>query len=365
MKIGVPKELKNQEYRVGLTPDAVKQYCDAGHTVLVECGAGLGSGFTDAEYRQAGAQLHSQQTIWDEAELVVKIKEPLVSEYQFFRPGLIIYTYLHLAANLELTKQLLTHKVTAIAYETVQLADGSLPLLAPMSEVAGRMAVQVGAHFLEAPTGGRGVLLSGIPGVSKGEVVIIGGGVVGMNAAIVAVGLGAKVSLFDVSAPRLREIDAYFGGRIQTCFSSPTAIAQALRTCDLLIGAVLIPGASAPKVVSRAMIALMPKGSVVVDVAIDQGGCIETITQATTHEQPTFEVDGVIHYAVANIPGAVPRTSTIGLVNVTTPYGLALATLGVEAALARYPQLQLGLMTHQGVLYSQPVVQAHQLKSNG
>lgn len=361
MIIGVPKEQKTQEYRVGLTPDAVAMYHQAGHQIYVQTQAGVGSGFSDTDYLNSGAIIAECEEIWTKADMIIKVKEPLVSEYHWLRPGLIIYTYFHLAANRELTEQLLAKGVTSVAYETVQLIDGSLPLLTPMSEVAGRMAVQIGAQYLEKHHGGRGVLLGGIPGVKSGHVVIIGAGIVGINAATIALGMGAHVTIFDIDAKKLRQIDAQFSGRVATRISSPLALQSELQTCDLLIGAVLIPGASAPKIVTQAMVAMMPKGAVIVDVAIDQGGCIETITHATTHEQPTYEFAGVIHYAVANIPGAVPRTSTQGLVNVTTPYGLAIATLGLQAACEKYPEITLGINTYQGQLTYEPVASAHQL----
>lgn len=361
MIIGVPKERKNQEYRVGLTPDAVHEYVLAHHRVYIETGAGVGSGFSDEAYRAVGAEVVSQSEVWSQAELIMKVKEPIASEYQFLRPGLVIFTYFHLAANRELTEVLLAKKVTAVAYETVQLPDHSLPLLTPMSEVAGRMAVQIGAQFLERQYGGRGVLLSGVPGVSKARVVIIGGGVVGTNAATVALGMGAEVTIFDRNLQRLRAIDDQFQGRIQTAYSTPNGLTTALKSADLVIGAVLIPGASAPKLVTRAMVEQMPTGAVIVDVAIDQGGCIETMSHATTHDEPTYEVAGIIHYAVANIPGAVPRTATIALVNATSHYGLVIANEGFNSASARYPELQPALLTAAGQLFSEPVAQAHQL----
>lgn len=361
MIIGVPKEQKNREYRVGLTPDAVHEYILAQHIVYVETQAGIGSGFSDEDYQAVGAQIVSTAEVWAHAELIIKVKEPLASEYHFLRPNLMLFTYLHLAANRELTEVLLEKHVLALAYETVQLENRTLPLLTPMSEVAGRMSVQIGAQFLERQAGGRGVLLSGVPGVKNATVVIIGGGVVGTNAATVALGMGAQVIIFDRNLQRLREIDEQFQGRIQTCYSNPNALTKALEHADLVIGAVLIPGASAPKIVTRAMVEHMQVGAVLVDVAIDQGGCIETMTHATTHEQPTYEVAGVIHYAVANIPGAVPRTATQALVNATMRYGLILANEGFENACKQYPELCQALMTRAGRLYSTPVARAHDL----
>lgn len=361
MIIGVPKERKAQEYRVGLTPDAVHEYLLAGHLVYVETEAGLGSGFHDDAYRAVGAKIVSQDQVWNKAELIIKVKEPQASEYDFLRPGIIIFTYFHLAANRELTEVLLEKQVHAIAYELVQLPDKSLPLLTPMSEVAGRMAVQLGAQFLECQYGGRGVLLSGVPGVRKANVIIIGGGIVGTNAAMIALGMGAQVTIFDRSPQRLQAIDEQFQQQIQTLYSNPNSISDALIQADLVIGAVLVPGAKAPKIVSREMVEAMPKGAVIVDVAIDQGGCVETMTHATTHRNPTYQVAGIIHYAVANIPGAVPRTATLALVNATTHYGLALATYGFDKACQLYPELLPARMMANGKLFSLQVAQAHNL----
>ncbi|MCY0885263.1 MAG: alanine dehydrogenase, partial [Firmicutes bacterium] len=344
MRIGVPKEIKPDEDRVALTPAGVLALTRAGHQVLVEQGAGTGSGFADAEYLQAGARLLPEAAaVWSEAEMVVKVKEPLPEEYRYFRADLVLFTYLHLAAAPELTRALVESGLGAVAYETVQLEDGSLPLLTPMSEVAGRMAPQVGAQFLERPQGGRGILLGGVPGVLPGRVVIIGGGIVGTNAARIAVGLGADVTLIDINPERLRQLDDLFHGSVRTLMSNEYNIAEAVRTADLLIGAVLIPGARAPHLVSEAMVASMAPGSVIVDVAIDQGGSIATIDRATTHSHPTYIRHGVVHYAVANIPGAVPRTSTLALTNATLPYIRRLADRGLRDALRESPALARGL----------------------
>ncbi len=327
MIIGVPKEIKNNENRVALTPGGVSQLISNGHRVLVETGAGLGSGFENEAYESAGAEIIADsKQVWD-AEMVMKVKEPLPEEYVYFRKGLVLFTYLHLAAEPELAQALKDKGVTAIAYETV--SEGrTLPLLTPMSEVAGRMAAQIGAQFLEKPKGGKGILLAGVPGVSRGKVTIIGGGVVGTNAAKMAVGLGADVTIIDLNADRLRQLDDIFGHQIKTLISNPVNIADAVAEADLLICAVLIPGAKAPTLVTEEMVKQMKPGSVIVDVAIDQGGIVETVDHITTHDQPTYEKHGVVHYAVANMPGAVPRTSTIALTNVTVPYALQIANKG-------------------------------------
>jgi alanine dehydrogenase len=343
MRIGVPTEIKNNEYRVGLTPAAVAELVRAGHEVVVQAGAGCGVDFTDDAYEAAGARiLADAPAVFEAAEMIVKVKEPQAREIAMLRPHHLLFTYLHLAADKPQAEGLMASGVTAIAYETVTAPDGSLPLLKPMSEVAGRMSVQCGAHYLEKHQGGRGVLLGGVPGVEPGKVVILGGGVAGLNAAQMAVGLRADVTIFDISARRLAEIDALFGAQLKTAFASSAAIAQAVREADLVIGAVLVPGAAAPKLVTRDMIGTMRKGAVLVDIAIDQGGCFET-SHPTTHEDPVFEVDGVIHYCVANMPGAVARTSTIALGNVTLPHALKLAHLGAEAAMAADPHLAAGL----------------------
>ncbi|MCC8309272.1 alanine dehydrogenase [Bacillus amyloliquefaciens] len=347
MIIGVPKEIKNNENRVALTPGGVSQLIGNGHRVLVESGAGLGSGFTNEDYVSAGAEiLEDRKQVWD-AEMVMKVKEPLAEEYAYFRPGLVLFTYLHLAAEPELAKALTEKGVTAIAYETV--TDGrSLPLLTPMSEVAGRMAAQIGAQFLEKPKGGKGILLAGVPGVSRGKVTIIGGGGVGTNAAKMAVGLGADVTMIDLNADRLRQLDDIFGHQIKTLMSNPVNIADSVAEADLLICAVLIPGAKAPTLVTEEMVKQMKPGSVIVDVAIDQGGIVETVDHITTHDNPTYEKHGVVHYAVANMPGAVPRTSTLALTNVTVPYALQIANKGAAQAIADSPALKAGLNTANG-----------------
>ncbi|MCM3159161.1 alanine dehydrogenase [Bacillus subtilis] len=347
MIIGVPKEIKNNENRVALTPGGVSQLISNGHRVLVETGAGLGSGFENEAYESAGAEIIADpKQVWD-AEMVMKVKEPLPEEYVYFRKGLVLFTYLHLAAEPELAQALKDKGVTAIAYETV--SEGrTLPLLTPMSEVAGRMAAQIGAQFLEKPKGGKGILLAGVPGVSRGKVTIIGGGVVGTNAAKMAVGLGADVTIIDLNADRLRQLDDIFGHQIKTLISNPVNIADAVAEADLLICAVLIPGAKAPTLVTEEMVKQMKPGSVIVDVAIDQGGIVETVDHITTHDQPTYEKHGVLHYAVANMPGAVPRTSTIALTNVTVPYALQIANKGAVKALTDNAALRAGLNTANG-----------------
>ncbi|WP_082232092.1 alanine dehydrogenase [Halobacillus massiliensis] len=353
MIIGIPKEIKNNENRVAITPAGVVALTKSGHEILIEQGAGIGSGFEDVDYTAAGATIIPEaKDVWAKAEMVMKVKEPLSSEYGYFREDLILFTYLHLAAEPQLTKALVDSGVTAIAYETVEV-NRTLPLLTPMSEVAGRMASQIGAQFLEKSKGGKGILLSGIPGVKRAKVTIIGGGVVGTNAAKLAIGLGADVTIIDLSADRLRQLDDLFGRDIQTLMSNPLNIAEAVKESDLVIGAVLIPGAKAPKLVTEDMIKSMSDGSVVVDVAIDQGGIIETVDKITTHDNPTYTKHGVVHYAVANMPGAVPRTSTIGLTNVTIPYAQQIANKGVVQAIAENPALAKGLNTANGaVTYS-------------
>ena len=351
MIIGVIKEIKNNEFRVGLTPAGAHVLTREGHTVLVEAGAGDGSGFSDAEYEQAGAVVSDfKKGIFDKADIIVKVKEPLETEYEFFHEGQTLYTYLHLAPNPGLTKALLEKKVTGIAYETVELANGALPLLAPMSEVAGRMSIQVGADLLLKPNGGLGVLLGGVAGVLPAKVVIVGGGTVGTNAAKMAIGLGADVTILDISLPRLRYLDDVFGGRLKTLVCNSYNVAKAVKEADLLVGAVLVPGKSAPKLVTEEMVKTMKKGAVIVDVAIDQGGSIETIDHATTHDNPTYERFGVVHYSVANMPGAVPRTSTLALESATLPYLVALASKGVSRALTEDEALMKGLNTAKGYL---------------
>jgi len=348
MLIGVPKEIKTREYRVGLVPGGVATLVRHGHAVMIEKGAGVGSGITDDKYAAAGAQIVDKASeVWAKAEMVVKVKEPIESEYGLMREGQTIYTYFHLAALPALAKALLDRKVSAVAYETIQTEDGQLPLLKPMSEVAGRMAVQVGAVTLEKEHGGKGILLSGVPGVRRGRVVILGGGVVGTNAAKLASGMGADVVILDVNSNRLAYLDDIFGSRITPLYSDPDAIEQHVRSADLVIGGVLIPGAKAPKLVSEKLISQMSEGSVVVDVAVDQGGCIETC-KPTTHDNPTYIVHGVVHYCVANMPGAVAQTSTFALNNATIQYGLKLANLGVVEAVKRDRALALGVNTFAG-----------------
>ena len=348
MIVGLPKEIKDNEYRVGLTPAGVRALTDAGHKVVVERNAGEGSGFADDLYERAGAtMLDTADEVWAQGEMIVKVKEPIAPEYPRMREGQLLFTYLHLAPDLELTKQLMERKVTGIAYETITDRRGTLPLLTPMSEVAGRMAVQVGAHYLEKMSGGRGILLGGVPGVPAAQVVIIGGGVVGTNAAKIAVGMGAHVTIIDNNLDRLRELDDIFLSKISTLASSAYMIHDAISQADLIIGAVLVPGAAAPRLVTRNMLKDVPNGAVIVDVAVDQGGCIET-THPTTHSNPTYYVEGVLHYCVANMPGAVPRTSTFALTNATLPYALKLANKGFVEAIASDPGLKAGVNTYAG-----------------
>ncbi|MGB3305118.1 MAG: alanine dehydrogenase [Thermomicrobiales bacterium] len=355
MIVGVPKEVKDRESRVSMTPAGVHEYVAHGHTVLVETGAGEGSGISDGDYAAVGARiLPSHEGVFAEAEMIVKVKEPTPEEFDLLRPNQLLFTYLHLANDEPLTRTLMERNVQAVAYETVQLANGPLPLLTPMSEVAGRMSVQVGAFYLQRPNGGRGVLLAGVPGVPGAEVVIVGGGVVGTNAAQIALGMGANVTILDNNIDRLRYLDDILHGRIHTLASNAHSLAEAVAKADLVIGSVLIPGRRAPKLVTEAMVRSMRPGSVLVDVAIDQGGCIET-SKPTSHSDPTFEIDGVVHYCVTNMPGAVPRTSTFALSNVTLPYGLALADHGLAAAVQRDAALAKGVnvlnghVTHPGV----------------
>jgi alanine dehydrogenase len=363
LRIGVPREIKNNENRVAMTPAGVLNLVRCGHEVFIEKGAGLGSGFLDEDYSSIGATIvETAGEAWS-MDMVMKVKEPLPSEYSYFREGLILFTYLHLAPEPELTKALIDNKVVGIAYETVQLANNSLPLLTPMSEVAGRMAPQIGAQFLEKVNGGKGILLSGVPGVQRGKVTIIGGGVAGTNAAKMAIGLGAKVTLIDVNPDRLRQLDDIFGADITTLMSNPYNIAEAVKESDLVIGAVLIPGAKAPKLVTEEMIRSMTQGSVVVDIAIDQGGIFETTDRITTHDHPTYERHGVVHYAVANMPGAVPRTSTIALTNVTVPYAIQLANKGYKTACLENEALLKGINTLGGYVTYPAVAEAQGLSS--
>ncbi|MCP3137879.1 alanine dehydrogenase [Pyxidicoccus xibeiensis] len=349
MIVGVPKEIKTREYRVGMVPAGVRALTSAGHTVLVETNAGIGSGIPDSEYQRVGAQIiATADEVWKRAEMVVKVKEPIAPEYERMQPGQIIYTYFHLAGvDPELTKTLIKKKATAVAYETLQLDDGSLPLLKPMSEVAGKMAIQVGAACLEKAHGGKGILLGGVPGVRRGRVTVIGGGVVGLCAAKVAVGMGAEVTILDVNLERLTYLDDVFLGRTSVLASDTESIAKSVRESDLVVGGVLIPGGKAPKLVSEALIAEMSPGSVVVDVAVDQGGCIETC-KPTTHDNPTFVVHGVVHYCVANMPGAVPQTSTYALTNTTRPYARKIADMGLVEAIKSDKALARAINTYNG-----------------
>ncbi|MEZ4281456.1 MAG: alanine dehydrogenase [Myxococcota bacterium] len=358
MRIGVPTEIKSHEYRVGMTPSGVRELTRAGHEVVVQAGAGAGVGIDDAEYTAAGARIEPDvEKLFAAAELIVKVKEPQPVECARLRPGQILFTFLHLAADPAQARALLASGATAIAYETVTAPDGSLPLLTPMSEVAGRMAIQVGAHCLERASGGRGILLGGVPGVPPARVVIIGGGIAGSHAAAMAIGLGADVTIVDRSLPRLRELASQFLGRAHTVYSTRDAIGELVTRADLVVGTVLVPGASTPKLVDRAMVRAMPTGSVVVDVAIDQGGCFET-SRPTTHASPTYVEEGVVHYCVTNMPGAVPRTSTFALTNATLPFVRRLAALGVDGALEREPGLSTGLTVDAGAIVHPIVAEA-------
>ncbi|MCL2321422.1 MAG: alanine dehydrogenase [Oscillospiraceae bacterium] len=362
MIIGVPKEIKPYENRVAITPAGVRSFVQDEHTVYIEHSAGTGSGFTDDEFVEAGAKiLSSAKEVYNISDMVVKVKEPLPAEYEYFHENLILFTYLHLAPEPELTRKLLDCKVTGIAYETVQLDDRSLPLLSPMSEVAGRMSVQVGAHLLEKISGGRGILIGGVPGVEPANVVIVGGGVVGTNAAKMAVGLGGRITILDISVERLEYLDDIFGNRVTTMISNPYNIAKYVKEADLLIGAVLIPGARAPKLVTEKMVESMRAGAVIVDVAIDQGGSIETIDHVTTHADPYYIKHNVVHYSVANMPGAVPRTSTFALTNATLPYALRIANKGALAAMREDHALLKGLNTFCGNLSCKAVAEAQSL----
>ncbi|MBV9210388.1 MAG: alanine dehydrogenase [Acidobacteria bacterium] len=362
MIVGLPKEIKDNEYRVGLTPAGVRALTDAGHKVIVERSAGEGSGFEDGLYERAGATLlDSADDVWAQGDMIVKVKEPIAPEYPRMREGQLLFTYLHLAPDPKQTEALLQNKVTGIAYETITDKKGTLPLLTPMSEVAGRMAIQVGATYLEKMNGGRGILLGGVPGVPAARVVIIGGGVVGTNSAKIAVGMGAHVTIIDNNLDRLRELDDIFLSKISTLASSAYMIQDAISQADLIVGAVLVPGAAAPKLVTRNMLKEVPKGAVIVDVAVDQGGCIET-THPTTHSNPTYYVEDVLHYCVANMPGAVPRTSTFALTNATLPYALKLANKGFVEAIQSDPGLKAGVNTYAGKLTYQAVAEAQGLE---
>jgi alanine dehydrogenase len=361
MQVGIPRELKDHEHRVAITPVGVAELVDHGHQVLVEHDAGTGSSIADTEYAQAGAKiLADPEELWGSVDLILKVKEPIPVEYQRLRAGQVLFTYLHLAASKELTEALCKSGITAVAYETVELPDRRLPLLAPMSEVAGRMAPQVGAHLLEREQGGRGVLMGGVSGVAAARVVILGGGMAGQNAAWIAAGMEAEVVLVDTNVDKLRYVDAIHKGRIMTLVSTRRTVQELVMQADMVIGAVLIPGARAPRLVSRELVGRMKTGAVLVDISIDQGGCFET-SHVTTHSDPTFVVDGVVHYCVGNMPGAVPHTSTYALTNVTIPYALQIASLGVDEAIRRDGALAKGVNVYQGELTSQPVAEAHQL----
>ncbi|MDV3125168.1 alanine dehydrogenase [Mycobacterium sp. 21AC1] len=355
MRVGIPTEVKNNEYRVAITPAGVAELTRRGHDVIIQAGAGDGSAISDRDFKAAGAEIiATADEVWAEADLLLKVKEPIESEYSRMREGQTLFTYLHLAASRACTDALLASGTTSIAYETVQTSDGALPLLAPMSEVAGRLSAQVGAYHLMRSHGGRGVLMGGVPGVAPAEVVVIGGGTAGYNAARVAAGMGAQVTVFDLNINKLREVDGEFGGRIQTRYSATLELEDAVKRADLVIGAVLVPGAKAPKLVTNAMVAHMKSGAVLVDIAIDQGGCFED-SRPTTHDDPTFSLHDTLFYCVANMPGAVPRTSTFALTNATMPYVLKLADNGWQAACASDAALAKGLSTHQGALLSEQV----------
>ena len=360
MNVGVPKEIKSDEYRVALTPAGALELTTHGHSVLIEQGAGVGSAFLDADYEAVGARIGSVEEVWGESELVLKVKEPLPEEYGRLREGQVLFTYLHLAASEELTQALIASGAACVAYETVETDDRALPLLAPMSEVAGRLAAQAGATFLEKPLGGRGLLLGGVPGVAPGEVVVIGGGMVGYNSAVIALGLGAQVTILERSIDRMRHLEEVLGSRVTLLMSSSLQIQQSVAAADVVVGAVLIPGALAPKLISREMVAGMKEGSVVADVAIDQGGCVET-SRPTTHSEPVFVVDGVTHYCVANMPGAVPITSTKALTNATLPYVEAIADRGLREAIAEDQALARGVNVIEGKITYEAVAEAHGL----
>ena len=360
MKIGVPKEIKTDEYRVALTPAGAREVVQRGHDVVVETGAGEGSAFADSTYEAAGARIAAVDEVWAEAELLLKVKEPIEQEYGRLREGLVLFTYLHIAADEPLTRALVESGITAVAYETVETDSGGLPLLAPMSEIAGRLAAQAGAYFLEKPLGGRGLLLGGIPGVAPGRVVVIGGGMVGYNAAVIAIGLGANVTILERSLDRMRHLEEVLSGRVSLVMSSSLQIEESVQEADVVIGAVLIPGAVAPKLITRDMVAGMKEGAVLADVAIDQGGCAET-SRPTTHSEPVYTVEGVTHYCVANMPGAVPITSTKALTNATLPYVEAIADHGLREAVARDPALARGVNVVDGKVTYEAVADAHSL----
>jgi alanine dehydrogenase len=361
LRIGVAKEIKSDEYRVALTPAGARELVQKGHEVLIETTAGDGSSFFDEDYDRAGARIVSVEDVWGQSELLLKVKEPIASEYPRMRPGLVLFTYLHIAADEALTRALVESGITAVAYETVETDDRRLPLLAPMSEIAGRLASQAGAYFLEKPLGGRGLLLGGVPGVAPGRVVVLGGGIVGYNAAIIAIGLGAQVTVLERSIDRMRHLDEVLSGRVSLVMSSTLQIESSIADADLVIGAVLVPGARAPKLVTRGMLGVMKQGSVIVDVAIDQGGCIET-AHPTTHSDPVYEVDGVTHYCVANMPGGVPITSTKALTNATLPYVEAIADNGLVRAVAADPALARGVNVLDGKITYAAVAESHGLE---
>jgi len=358
LRIGVAKEIKTDEYRVALTPAGARELVQSGHEVLIEANAGDGSSFFAADYARAGARIASVEEVWGQSELLLKVKEPIASEYPRLREGLVLFTYLHIAADEALTRALVESGITAVAYETVETDDRRLPLLAPMSEIAGRLAAQAGAYFLEKPLGGRGLLLGGVPGVAPGRVVVLGGGIVGYNAAIIAIGLGAQVTVLERSIDRMRHLDEILSGRVSLVMSSTLQIESSIADADLVIGAVLVPGARAPKLVTREMLGVMKKGAVIVDVAIDQGGCIET-AHATTHSDPVYEVDGVTHYCVANMPGGVPITSTKALTNATLPYVEAIADNGLVRSVAADKALARGVNVLDGKITYAAVADAH------
>jgi alanine dehydrogenase len=360
VKIGVAKEIKSDEYRVALTPAGARELVQRGHEVTIESGAGVGSAFSDAAYEAAGARVASVDDVWSDSELLLKVKEPIAPEYERLREGLVLFTYLHIAADEPLTRALVDSGIAAVAYETVETNNGALPLLAPMSEIAGRLAAQAGAYFLEKPLGGRGLLLGGVPGVAPGRVVVIGGGMVGYNAAVIAIGLGANVTILERSLDRMRHLEEVLSGRVSLVMSSSLQIEESLRDADVVIGAVLIPGAVAPKLVTREMVREMKEGAVLADVAIDQGGCAET-SRPTTHSEPVYTVDGVTHYCVANMPGAVPITSTKALTNATLPYVEAIAEHGLAEAVARDPELARGVNVLDGQITYEAVADAHGL----
>jgi alanine dehydrogenase len=360
VKIGVAKEIKPDEYRVALTPAGARELGQRGHDVIVETGAGEGSAFTDAAYEAAGARIVSVDDVWNESELLLKVKEPIAPEYHRLREGLVLFTYLHIAADEPLTRALLDSGITAVAYETVETDNGALPLLAPMSEIAGRLAAQAGAYFLEKPLGGRGLLLGGVPGVAPGRVVVIGGGMVGYNAAVIAIGLGANVTILERSIDRMRHLEEVLSGRVSLVMSSSLQIEESVKEADVVIGAVLIPGALAPRLITREMVARMKEGAVLADVAIDQGGCAET-SRPTTHSEPVYSVEGVTHYCVANMPGAVPITSTKALTNATLPYVAEIADYGLAEAVVRDPVLARGVNAVDGKVTYEAVADAHGL----